>query len=167
MKFVAIVHGKQRTVEIDRAEGLFRVTIDNAKTFVVDGFLPGGQSVSMLIDGEAYEVGIAKKQNQFTVYFYNDTIDFEMIEARKFQASSGALSASTSGPLKIHAPMPGKVVKVTVQEQSTVNEGDSLMVIEAMKMQNELKAPKSGTVAKINVKDGEAVSISQVLMVLE
>ena len=166
MKFVALVNGKQRAIEIERADDLYRVVIDG-KTFWVDAFHPSRQSVSMLINKEAYEVGIARKQNQFSVYFYNDTIELELIDARKFQSAATSRSSVGSGPLKIHAPMPGKIVKVAVQEQSAVKEGDALMVIEAMKMQNELKAPKSGTVSKINVKDGEAVSISQVLMVLE
>jgi biotin carboxyl carrier protein len=166
MKYIATLYGKQRTVEIEKVDDLYRVTVDG-KSFLVDAFHPGGQSVSMLIDGETYEAGIAKKQNAFSVYFYNDTIELELIDARKFQSAGAARSSSAAGPVKIYAPMPGKVVKVKIEEQSTVNEGDPLMVIEAMKMQNELKAPKSGTVSKINVKDGEAVSISQVLMVLD
>ena len=166
MKYVAVVQGKQRSIEIDRVGELYRVTIDGM-TFLVDAFRPTRQNVLMLIDGESYEVGIARKQNHFSVHFYNDTIELELFDARKFQPSGTTPATSSSGPVKIYAPMPGKVVKVTVQEQTTVKEGDALMVIEAMKMQNELKAPKSGTVSKISVKNGEAVSISQILMVLE
>jgi biotin carboxyl carrier protein len=166
MKYVAIVQGKQRTVEISQSDGLFHVTLDG-KSFLVDAFRPGHQSLSMLIEGQTYEVGIAKSGSHFSVYFYNDTIEFDLMDARKFRSSGETRSSGSSGPLKIHAPMPGKIIKVTVTEQSTVQEGDALLVIEAMKMQNELKAPKSGRVSKINVREGEAVSNSQVLLVLD
>lgn len=166
MKYVAIVKGKQYLVEIVRGDGVYCLTIGN-KSFTVDAFRPGPQTISMLIEGKAYEVGLEKNGNLFSVYFFNDTIELELVDPRKFQASNTARSTETSGPFKIQAPMPGKIVKVTVQEKSAVKEGDSLLIMEAMKMQNELKAPKSGTVSKIHVKEGEPVAISQVLMVLE
>jgi acetyl/propionyl-CoA carboxylase alpha subunit len=166
MKYVAIVNGKQRAVEIARIDGGYRLTIDG-KSFTVDSFRPGPQSISLLMDGQVYEVGLEKNGHRFSVYFYDDTIELELFDARKFQASNTARSTASSGPTRIQAPMPGKIVKVVVKEQSTVKEGDSLLIMEAMKMQNELKAPKSGTVSKIHVREGEPVSISQVLLVLE
>jgi Acetyl/propionyl-CoA carboxylase, alpha subunit len=166
MKYVVILNGKQYPIEIVRENHLYRLTI-NDKSFTVDSFRPAAQSISMLIEGKSYEVGLEKNGNIFTVYFSNDTIELELVDARKFQASDSVRSAGASGPLKIQAPMPGKIVKVAVQEMSTVQEGDSLLIMEAMKMQNELKAPKSGTVSKIHVREGEPVSISQVLMILE
>ena len=166
MKYVALVNGKQHGVEIAEINGGYRLTIDG-KSFTVDLFRPGPHCISMLIEGQAYEVGLEKNGNHFSACFYNDTIELELVEARKFQASSTARSSGSSGPLKIHAPMPGKIVKVVVQERSTVKEGDSLLIMEAMKMQNELKAPKSGTVSRIHVKEGEAVALSQALIVLE
>jgi len=163
MKYVAIVNGKQRAVEIASVDGSYRLTIDG-KSFTVDLFRPGPQCISMLIEGQAYEVGLGKDGNHFSVYFYNDTIELDLFDARKFQASNTVRSSSSSGPLKILAPMPGKIVKVAVQEHSTVKEGDSLLIMEAMKMQNELKAPRDGTIGRVRVKSGETVEQKQTLL---
>src|SRR5574341_1044112 len=121
----------------------------------------------MIIDGRSYEVALEKNGSCISVYFYNDTIRLELFDARKFRATELTKKSTPSGPLKILAPMPGKIIKLTVAENSRVQEGDSLLIMEAMKMQNELKAPKSGVVKQVHVKEGEPVSSSQVLLVLE
>ena len=166
MKYVAIIQGKETVVEISRKLNLYCLTIGN-KSFTVDAFRPRPQSLSMLIEGKSYEVGLEKNGNRFTVYLFDDTIELEIVDARKFQATGNTRPTSASGPLKIQAPMPGKIVKVSVEEKDLVNEGDSLLVVEAMKMQNELRAPKAGIVTRIHVREGEPVSMSQVLMILE
>ncbi|MCI0416586.1 acetyl-CoA carboxylase biotin carboxyl carrier protein subunit [bacterium] len=167
MKYIAILNGKEIAVEITREKSRYCLTIEN-KSFTVDAFRPRSQSIAMLIEGRSHEVGLEKKNgNLFTVYLFNGTIDLQLIDAKKFQAAESVRPAGASGPLKIQAPMPGKIVKVSVQEKSAVREGDSLLIMEAMKMQNELKAPKSGTVSRIHVREGEPVSLSQTLMILE
>jgi len=166
MKYIAILNGKEIAVEITREKGQYCLTIEN-KSFTVDAFRPRSQSIAMLIAGKSYEVGWEKKNgNLFSVFVFNGTIDLQLIDAKKFQAVE-KIRPAAPGPLKIQAPMPGKIVKVSVQEKSAVKEGDSLLIMEAMKMQNELKAPKSGTISKIQVREGEPVSLSQTLMILE
>ena len=167
MKYIAILNGKEIPVEITREKGQYCLTIEN-KSFTVDAFKPRSQSIAMLIEGKSYEVGLEKKSgNLYSVFLFNGSIDLQLIDAKKFQAAVSVRPASASGPLKIQAPMPGKIVKVTVQEKSSVKEGDSLLIMEAMKMQNELKAPKSGIISRIQVREGEPVSLSQTLMILE
>jgi biotin carboxyl carrier protein len=167
MRYIAIISGREIPVEISREKNRYCLTIEN-KSFTVDAFRPRSQSLAMLIEGKSYEVGLEKKNgNSFSVYLFNDTVELQLIDAKKFQAAESVRPAGASGPLKIQAPMPGKIVKVAVQEKSTVKEGDSLLIMEAMKMQNELKAPKSGTVSRIQVREGQPVSLSQTLMILE
>ena len=168
MKYVALIKGKEIPIEITREGDLYCLTIEDRR-FNVDAFRPRRQSLSMLIEGKSYEVGLEKSgYSTFIVSLFNDTIELELLEARKYQAAAaGIRPASTSGPLKIQAPMPGKIVKVTVKEKDLVKEGDSLLIMEAMKMQNELKAPKSGTISRIDVREGEPVAMSQILMILE
>lgn len=167
MKYIAIINGKEITVEIRKENGQYCLTLEN-KSFTVDAFRPRAQSIAMLIEGRSYEVGWEKKNgNLFSVFLYNGTIDLQLIDAKKFQAAESVRPASASGPLKIQAPMPGKIIKVSVKEKSAVKEGDSLLIMEAMKMQNELKAPKSGTISRIQIREGEPVSLSQTLMILE
>lgn len=75
--------------------------------------------------------------------------------------------ASAAGPVEVRAQMPGKIVKVLVEVGAQVSAGEGLLVIEAMKMQNELKAPKDGKIAKIYAAEGAAVVAGESLIVVE
>jgi biotin carboxyl carrier protein len=119
------------------------------------------------VEGKSYEVGLEKKGNRYSVHFYNDTVDLDLYEARKFKATELAKKPSATGPLKITAPMPGKIIKITAQENQPIEEGEPLLIMEAMKIQNELKAPRAGVVRQIQVQEGEPVAPQQVLIVLE
>ncbi len=166
MKFIAIISGKEIPVEINQQNGNFSLTIGE-KTFTVNAIRPDPQIFSLLVEGESYEVALAKQDNHFEAHFHNGTIVFELFEARKFKASELAKKSAPAGPLKIHAPMPGKIVKIAVTENTEVKEGDALLIMEAMKMQNELKAPRPGKVLQILVSEGAPVSSQQVLIVME
>lgn len=89
-----------------------------------------------------------------------------VIEDPRALRSAGA-AAGLEGRQTVTAPMPGKVVRVLVAEGDTVERGQGLVVIEAMKMQNELKAPKSGQVMSIGAAEGTAVAAGQMLAVVE
>ena len=166
MKLIALLNDKEIPIEITKIDGQYRLTFED-KSFTVDAIWPNKQTLSMLIDGKSYEVALEKKRSRVSVYFYNDTIELELFDARKFRVTELAKKTTDNGPVEVLAPMPGKIIKVTVAENSQVNEGDSLLIMEAMKMQNELKAPKSGTVKHLHVKEGEPVSSSQILLILE
>lgn len=75
--------------------------------------------------------------------------------------------AGTSGRQNILAPMPGKVIRVLVAAGDAVEAGQGLIVVEAMKMQNEMKAPKAGTIAQVNVIEGATVAVGETLLVIE
>ena len=81
--------------------------------------------------------------------------------------SGKAAARAALGPLEICAPMPGKVVKLLVEIGAEVEPGQGLIVVEAMKMQNEMKAPRGGKVLQVGVKEGDSVAASQKLMLLE
>jgi len=166
MKLIAVIKDKKIPIEVVRSNGGYNLTIRN-KTFSVDAVRPGHQALSLLVDGKSYEVGLEKRENQYSVYFFNDSVELELYEARKYKAAELTKKSGPTGPIKICAPMPGKIVKITVTENSQVNEGDSLLVIEAMKMQNELKAPRAGIVKQIQARAGEPVTPQQTLLVLE
>ena len=166
MKFVAIHKGKQMEVEIERKNGIYRLTCDG-KSFNVDAVRTNQNNFSLLVGEKSYEVTVENQGANFSVYFYNGTIHLELHDARKFGASAITKKNAHGGAHEIVAPMPGKIIKVAVAKDGQVKEGDPLLIMEAMKMQNELKAPAAGTVKSVNVKEGEAVSSQQVLMVLE
>ncbi len=78
-------------------------------------------------------------------------------------AAKPAASAGAQGAVKVNAPMPGKILKVAVSAGAAVKKGDVLLVLEAMKMENEIVAPQDGTVASINVSVGDSVEAGVVL----
>jgi biotin carboxyl carrier protein len=166
MKMIAIVEGKQVQIEITKNNGLYCLTWEG-KSFNVDSVRTNHNTFSLLVGGNSYEVTIEKQASNFLVHFYNDTVRLELFDARKFGASAITKKSIRGGAHEILAPMPGKIIKVAVCKDGQVQEGDPLLIMEAMKMQNELKAPASGTIKNVLVKEGEAVSSQQVLMVLE
>jgi biotin carboxyl carrier protein len=166
MKLVAVLREQAVPIEITRTNDDFSLTL-NGKTFSVNAIRTTQQSLSLIVEGKSYEVGLEKKGNRYSVYFYNDTIYLNLYEARKYKATELAKKPVTSGPFSVVAPMPGKIVKITAVENQAVSEGEPLLIMEAMKMQNELKAPRAGVVRQLHVKEGEPVSPQQVLLILE
>ena len=82
------------------------------------------------------------------------------------RASRGRAAGVRSGPLEVKAIIPGKVAAVLVAVGDSVTAGERLLVIEAMKMQNELRAPRDGTIARVNVAPGENIDVGDVLLVI-
>lgn len=166
MKFIAVIGEERIPIEVNKKDGQYQVVLRDA-TYVVDAIRPHSQSLSMLVNGVSYEAGFEKRDAHYSVYFYNETIQVEMYEARKFRAAELAKKSVHHGPVKLIAPMPGKVVRILVKEGTEVHEGDPLVVMEAMKMQNELKSPKSGIVKNLQIQEGIAVASQQVLLIIE
>ncbi|MDW8413552.1 MAG: biotin/lipoyl-containing protein [Acidobacteriota bacterium] len=118
----------------------------------------------VLIDGKVYEYRVfSNSEGELVVYFGDQSITFKPTELRGRKQSKVA----EAGKMPITAPMPGRVVNILRNVGDLVTEGQGVVVVEAMKMQNEMTAPKSGKVVKINVSVGQAVSSGEVLAVIE
>jgi len=94
-----------------------------------------------------------------------ERIAYAVYDPRSLRSTSA--TASESGPKPLKAPMPGRIVRVLVEPGEKVTAGQGCVVMEAMKMQNELKAPRAGVVAKLAAKVGETVAAGAVLLVVE
>ncbi len=117
---------------------------------------------SILADGRSYQAHVSKpagdsaaRSSSYLVAVSGRDFLLEVWDPRRSRYAGA--EASAEGPQEILAPMPGRIVKVLVSEDQQVGRGDGLLVIEAMKMQNELRAPRSGRVAKLYVLEGEGV----------
>jgi len=133
--------------------------------FVIDGSTYDPK-VQVVAKGH-YKVSLAGKTYEFHVHNGIVTegahqLDLEVRRARPELSRSKAGGRKTDGRIK--PPMPGKVVEVKVKEGQAVAAGDILVVLEAMKMQNDLKSPLAGTVAKVHVQDGTNVEATTVLL---
>jgi biotin carboxyl carrier protein len=165
MKWQAQVNGVERTLETERdASGTFRVDLDGA-SLDVDAVETVPGSWSLLIGGKAFEARVQAEGDKIGVQCGGEEFRVALHDPRAWRRShGGALEAE--GRQQVTAPMPGKVVRVLVAAGETVELGQGLVVVEAMKMQNEIRAPKSGVVERLTVREGQAVSSGEAIAVI-
>lgn len=120
---------------------------------------------SALVEGMQHEVFIEKDGDGFVVTIRGRSQRVVIADPRAFEASNGDRATATTA--KVATPMPGKVVRILVRPGDIVEAGAGVIVVEAMKMQNELKSPIRGKVLMIGVLEGAAVNANQTLVVLE
>jgi biotin carboxyl carrier protein len=122
-----------------------------------------GNVFSVLLNGESFEVRIASAgDGHLTLQTRHHDFAAEVIDPRAWRGRGhGAVEAE--GRQQILAPMPGKVVRLLVKVGDKVDAGQGLLVVEAMKMQNEVRSPKTGTVERLLAKEGQPVNAGQVL----
>jgi biotin carboxyl carrier protein len=162
--FEAEVEGRTVAVEVRRDQGRYRVRVGE-RILWVDRAPGDGPILGLIVDGQSCEVGIERKPDGATTL-----VDAHRIEValRPASSSGGAgRRAKPVGPLRITAPMPGKIVKLLVSPGDEVASGAGLIVMEAMKMENELRAPRPGTIREVGVREGQAVETGALLALLE
>lgn len=162
MKYITTIGEKEYTVEILDEK---HISI-NGKVMAVDFAAVSSQPVySLLIDGQSYEAYIYPGEENWEVLLrgrlYPARVEDEREKRLKAAASS---SVAESGEFHLKAPMPGLVIAVPVAEGQPVKKGDVLLILESMKMQNELKSPKDGIVQRVRVKAGETVEQKATLL---
>jgi biotin carboxyl carrier protein len=125
-----------------------------------------GQPVySLVIDGKSYEAYVYEGEEEWQVLLLGQQYPAQVEDEReKRLRSTAGGTVSESGEFHLKAPMPGLVVAVPVQEDQQVAKGEVLVILESMKMQNELKSPRAGRVTRLKVKAGDAVEQRQTLL---
>jgi biotin carboxyl carrier protein len=164
-KFVATVNGRPETVFVTPDGGRYRVTIGD-RTIEVDLRQPAPGLASMLIDGASHVAEIAPAEGGTLVHVDGHAYVVEVEEFAHHLIRTRGGSASGGGGQAIKAPLPGKVTHVAVAVGDRVERGATVVVIEAMKMENEFKAAVAGTVADVRVQPGQAVNAGDVLIVI-
>ncbi len=162
MFFDATTSGQTARIEVREAQGRYRVTIGD-KTLELDWVRTGEHEASILVDGASHDITVEKTADGFGVLIRGDRFDVDVKDAVKGVALG---RVAHTGPLKLTAPMPGKIVKVLVAAGEVVEAGRGVLVMEAMKMENELKAARPGTIQEIRVKEGQAVEMGALLLVI-
>jgi biotin carboxyl carrier protein len=123
---------------------------------------------SLLVDNESFEALVETREGHWQVLLGGDLYDVEVIDERaRLLRARAALTVPDSGEVKIKAPMPGMVVALSVEVDQEVAAGDNVVILESMKMENELKAPRGGLVKQINVQTGDSVEKNQTLVIIE
>jgi len=157
------IGGKKRRVELPSVvSGVPIECVVDGRTVVVDARILQPGVMSLIMDGQQYRCVL----DGDGVLIGGRRFAFEVNDPRSLQGRRG-VGAGAAGPRAVKAPMPGRVVRVLVAVGEEVAEQQGIVVIEAMKMQNELKSSKAGRVAKVAVAVGDTVGAGDVLAVVE
>ncbi|MEW6401432.1 MAG: biotin/lipoyl-containing protein [Chloroflexota bacterium] len=162
MKYITTIEGQEFEVEV----------IDERHVRVGDRLLEvdfesvSGQPVfSLILEGKSYESYVYPGEEDWQVLLRGRQFQVQVEDERekRLRAAAGG-GVAEGGEFLLKAPMPGLVVAVPVSEGQPVEKGQVLLILESMKMQNELKAPRAGTVGRVRVKAGESVEQKQTLL---
>jgi biotin carboxyl carrier protein len=165
------VNGRLRTVDVEQAEGLYRVVIDGVARMVDAAAVDAATfSLICLADGRAsQEVGLSPTglPGEIAVHMPTGVATARVLTGAASRFGRGTGAAQAAGTQQVLAPMPGKVVKILVKAGDEVKARQGLVVIEAMKMENELRSPKDGRVSEVHVAEGASVEAGRLLVVVE
>jgi biotin carboxyl carrier protein len=164
MLYDVTIDGKNYRLELNRADGRWSCRLDGSE-MEVDAVLTRPDVLSLRIGNMAYEIKSERVANDLHLWVGSTRFAAEVRDPRSLRGRTR--TGVDQGPRKIVAPMPGKVVRLLVREGDQVEVGGGVAVVEAMKMQNEIKSPKKGTVQKILVTDGAAVNAGDVIAIIE
>jgi len=157
--------GHEDEIEIISTAPACRFRLGEAAERAAHVEVPEPGVYSILMDGRSYEARVEDHPGMLVVVIDGYRFEIDVRDPRRFRR--GAAGRGADGVQTISAPMPGKVVRVLVAAGDEVEAGQGLLVIEAMKMQNELKAPRAGKVLTISAKEGATVTPGEALATIE
>jgi biotin carboxyl carrier protein len=165
MKLDLTINGAADRIEIlaPAPDARFRLSDGVERAAEVERAEPGVYSV--LMDGHSYDARVEETPDRLIVVIDGWRFEIEVRDPRRW--SRAARGRRGEGVEKVAAAMPGKVVRVLAAPGDEIQAGQGLMVIEAMKMQNELKSPRAGKVASVSTREGATVAAGEILAVIE
>jgi biotin carboxyl carrier protein len=153
VKLRLTVNGVEKQVELNAENKNCRFRIDNTEgTAWIETAYPGVYSI--LIDGVGYDARVERTPDAMVVAIAGERFEISIHDPRRWSPKS---AGGTQGVATLTSPMPGKVVRVLVTAGDAVEAGQGILVVEAMKMQNELKAPRVGHVISLTAREGATV----------
>jgi biotin carboxyl carrier protein len=165
MKFEAQLDGETLPIEISGGQGRYQVILEG-RTWDVDAQNVADGLWSVLVEGLSSAVDVTEQQGVFVVHVDGEIYEIQVEEETRYIIRTRGRAGAMAGQ-HLRAPMPGRVTHIEVEVGQAVKPGDGLIVLEAMKMENEFKASVAGTVKDIPVRVGQAVNPGDVLVVIE
>ncbi len=152
---------------MDRERSLFRLTLEGSEPQSIKILARQRDWLTLEIDGNIRDFVVFRSADQLVVEdAEGNSSSFQVVDQRRLP-SGGSKKPEFEGSFSLKAQMPGKVIRVLKQPGEQVEAGEGLVIIESMKMQNELKSPKSGRVRSCGVRDGENVNAAQLLFKID
>jgi biotin carboxyl carrier protein len=167
MAFIAKLGEATYTVEIEEVgKSVYRISVDGNE-FLVDGKKTGRTGYSLIVDNRSFEVDVDNTEDEYRVLVDGRNYHVNLIDERRLRVGGAQSGQQLQGRQKVSVPMPGKIIAVLVAEGDQVEKGQGLVIVEAMKMENEVCSPVTGEVKEIKVKPGDAVEGGAVLAIVE
>ena len=166
MKYITTVNNKRFEIDID-SDG--NIVLDGDPRLVDFRAMEGNSVFSLIIDNISYEAVVEERDGKYHVLIRGDQYEVMVQDERALrlaEAAGGGLMGASSGEVVIRSPMPGGIVAVPVKEGQDVKKGQTVVVLESMKMENELKAPRDGTIAHVHVAPGDSVEQNKALITI-
>jgi len=166
MNYLATIGDREVKITVEEVGvARYRVTSDG-REYLVDAHQVQDSVWSILYGGDSFEVDVQGRDNEYEVLIGGDCHKFTLMN-EQLKALSRAGGKAAAGKALITSPMPGKVVKLLVDEGEEVRSDQGVIVVEAMKMENELKSAIAGKVKEIFVQEGEVVESGAKLLLVE
>jgi biotin carboxyl carrier protein len=165
--FIAKLGDQSYTVEIEEiGKSLYRVSVDGNE-FLVDGKKTGRTNYSLIVDDRSFEIEVDNTDDEYRVLVDGRNYRIDLVDERRVRVGGTQTGLELQGRQSVSVPMPGKIIAVLVTEGDAVEKGQGLVIVEAMKMENEVRSPVTGTVREIKVKPGDTVEGGAVLVIVE
>ncbi len=161
-------NGQSYQISMENANGKIAVTLNGKKHSVDLARLNGVGALSILVDGRSFDLEVKENEKGFSVFVLGQYFDLTVEEGKLFRARQLSGAGKTVAREKVvRAPMPGLIVKIEVTVGQEVQPEDGLLIMEAMKMENEIKAKGAGIVKEIKVVERQPVEQNQILITFE
>ena len=164
MIFDATVDGRAARVEVRLLGGAYTVLVDG-RPLEIRVHPTARHFDTLIVDGRSFDAGILRQGDSYRVALRDGAYDVTLVEAARGAGAPHRKAAA--GPAKVAAPMPGKIVRLVAAGGQAVKAGECLLVMEAMKMENEIRAPRDGVVKDVLVREGQAVESGALLILVE
>ncbi|WP_420640602.1 biotin/lipoyl-containing protein [Candidatus Leptofilum sp.] len=164
MKYITTVNDQEFVIEIEQDNHI----VVNGERYDIDfQHLPEADVLSLLLDNRSLEAVVEARDDMWEVLTKGEVYTVKVQDERAYRLSKARGAAGdVAGEASMKSPMPGLIVAVPVSEGQAVQKGDKIIILESMKMENELRAPKDGVVSRIHVTQGASVEKDQVLAVI-
>jgi biotin carboxyl carrier protein len=158
------IAGEKRQVELAQAgeRAIWRI---DGQRIEADAVAVSPGTYSILMNGKSFEVRVESLGAELRAITAGRYLRVAIQDEREWRRNRGG-SVEAEGRQQVLAPMPGKIVRVLVSTGDSVRAGQGLLVVEAMKMQNEIRAPKSGTIDRVRVVEGQTVNAGEVVVIV-
>lgn len=165
MKYITRINEQEYVIEIDQDDV---ITVNGERQDIDFQELAASGTLSLLINHRSLEAIVEERDEAWEVLLHGELYTVQVQDERAYRLAKarGKLSDS-SGAVVIRSPMPGLILNVLVDEGQQVQKGETVVILESMKMENELRAGRDGVVSRVSVKEGDSVEKNQELVIID